>query len=203
MKFPRATGVLLHPTSLPGEFGIGDLGSAAFEFCDRLAEAGQTYWQMLPLGPTGYGDSPYQSFSAFAGNAFLISPEKLVDDGLIDQGPLDNPPAFATDRVDYGGVYHWKGDVLRSAFETFERGSSDLDRVFDEFCRDARQTGSTIMHCYRAIKMSQRQRQWLEWPDELKLRDDEALSRVRATNLFARCEPKSSLNSFSTANGVL
>ncbi len=83
MKFQRASGILLHPTSLPGDFGIGDLGPTAFEFVDFLARSGQTYWQILPLGPTGYGDSPYQCFSAFAGNPLLISPEKLVEDGLL------------------------------------------------------------------------------------------------------------------------
>ncbi|MEP6705746.1 MAG: 4-alpha-glucanotransferase, partial [Acidobacteriota bacterium] len=83
MKFPRGSGILLHPTSLPGEYGIGDLGPQAFRFVDFLARAKQTYWQVLPLGPTGWGDSPYSSFSAFAGNTLLVSPEKLIDDGLL------------------------------------------------------------------------------------------------------------------------
>jgi 4-alpha-glucanotransferase len=86
MKFPRASGILLHPTSLPGQFGIGDLGPSAFAFVDMLAEGAQTYWQILPLGPTGYGDSPYQCFSAFGGNTLMISPELLLKDGLLTQG---------------------------------------------------------------------------------------------------------------------
>src|SRR5688572_22894900 len=92
MRLSRASGVLLHPTSLPGPFGVGDLGDAAFEFVDLLARAGQSYWQILPLGPTGYGNSPYSSYSAFAGNTILISPAALVDDGFVDQLALDGAP---------------------------------------------------------------------------------------------------------------
>ena len=87
MNFPRASGVLLHPTSLPGGFGIGDLGDEAYKFVDFLERAKQTYWQMLPLSPTGWGDSPYSSFSAFAGNTLLVSPEKLVEDGFHNSLP--------------------------------------------------------------------------------------------------------------------
>ncbi|MGB2752877.1 MAG: 4-alpha-glucanotransferase, partial [Pyrinomonadaceae bacterium] len=88
MSLQRASGILLHPTSLPGPYGIGDLGSAAFEFLDLLKKAGQTYWQILPLGPTGHGNSPYSLYSAFAGNTLLISPETLGDDGLISKDTL-------------------------------------------------------------------------------------------------------------------
>ena len=111
MNFPRASGILLHPTSLPGKFGIGDLGPPAYEFVDLLAEAKQTYWQILPLGPTGYGDSPYQCFSAFAGNTLLISPEKLLtmhkparEQGRNDQDGR-HASAVSGDRVDFGAVY--------------------------------------------------------------------------------------------------
>ncbi|MGH9903370.1 MAG: 4-alpha-glucanotransferase, partial [Pyrinomonadaceae bacterium] len=83
MSFPRSSGILLHPTSLPGGYGVGDLGDAAYDFVDFLAAGGQSLWQVLPLGPTGYGDSPYQCFSAFAGNTLLVSPERLVEDGLL------------------------------------------------------------------------------------------------------------------------
>ncbi|HEX3184059.1 MAG TPA: 4-alpha-glucanotransferase, partial [Pyrinomonadaceae bacterium] len=88
----RTSGILLHPTSLPSPFGIGDLGPEAYKFVDFLASAGQTLWQVLPLGPTGYGDSPYASYSAFAGNTLLISPETLVDDGLLGDGDLEETP---------------------------------------------------------------------------------------------------------------
>src|SRR6266481_5153909 len=92
MPFPRSSGVLLHPTSLPGRFGIGDLGPSAFEFIDLLASAGQRLWQVLPLGQTGYGDSPYQCFSAFAGNPLLISLDRLLDDGLLAQSEARSEP---------------------------------------------------------------------------------------------------------------
>src|SRR5688572_4436215 len=102
MQIPRSSGILLHPTSLPGRFGIGDLGPEAYQFVDFLAESGQSWWQVLPLGPTGYGNSPYMCFSAFAGNPMLISPEVLVGEGLLDRADLDNPPSFPRERVDYG-----------------------------------------------------------------------------------------------------
>src|SRR3954462_7310624 len=101
MNFPRASGILLHPTSLPGRFGIGDLGPEAYKFVDFLAGAGQSLWQVLPLGPTGYGDSPYACYSAFAGNTLLISPERLLAEGLLD-GDLE--PDANVDGVDFGIV---------------------------------------------------------------------------------------------------
>ena len=88
MTFPRASGILLHPTSLPGSHGIGDLGEGAYRFADFLVAAGQSLWQVLPLGPTGYGDSPYACYSAFAGNSLLISPQQLLADGLLAKSDL-------------------------------------------------------------------------------------------------------------------
>src|SRR5437660_3394555 len=143
MSFSRASGILLHPTSLPGRFGIGDLGDEAYRFADFLIAAGQSLWQVLPLGPTGYGDSPYACYSAFAGNTLLISPEKLFQEGLLAKGDLDEIPSLPTERVDFEGVqknkeivlakafarYHHTTDTeLRSAFETFaEQNASWLD----------------------------------------------------------------------------
>src|SRR5262245_4542289 len=101
MQIPRASGILLHPTSLPSAFGIGDLGPAAYRFADFLADSGQRWWQILPLGPTGYGNSPYMCFSAFAGNSLLISPEALVEDGYLEKNDLATLPKFLSDRVDY------------------------------------------------------------------------------------------------------
>ena len=108
MRFRRGSGILLHPTSLPGKFGIGDVGPQAIEFIDFLAAAGQKYWQILPLGPTGGGNSPYASLSAFAGNELLISPEKLVEDGLLSPIFLESPAAFDNSRVDYDAVRRGK-----------------------------------------------------------------------------------------------
>src|SRR6476660_9751980 len=133
----RSSGILLHPTSLPGRFGIGDLGPAAYAWIDQLVRARQKWWQILPLGPTGYGDSPYQCFSAFAGNTLLISPEQLLDEGLIDDIDIQEHPAFGTERVDYGGVYEWKGMLLRKAFETFaSRTDHALRPGFESFVSD-------------------------------------------------------------------
>src|ERR671935_2971923 len=102
MKLKRSSGILLHPTSLPGRFGVGDLGGEAYRFVDWLASAGQAYWQIMPLGPTGYGDSPYSSYSAFAGNTLLVSPERLVEDEMLAASDLSDAPAFPEEKVDYG-----------------------------------------------------------------------------------------------------
>ena len=115
MKFERSSGILLHPTSLPGPYGIGDLGQQAYAFLDFLAGAGCALWQVLPLGPTGYGDSPYQCFSAFAGNPYLISPALLLEDGLLSLNDLIELPAFPDGRVDFGPVIWWKLGVLDRA----------------------------------------------------------------------------------------
>src|SRR3954447_22394763 len=102
-RLPRSSGVLLHPTSLPGLFGIGDLGPTAYAWVDTLARAGQTWWQMLPVGPTGFGDSPYQSYSTFAGNVNLLSPEVIVRDGLLRPEDVGGR-SFPDDHVDYPAV---------------------------------------------------------------------------------------------------
>ena len=113
----RAAGILLHPTSLPGRFGIGDIGPMAERFLDWLASAGQSIWQVLPLGPTGGGASPYGSLSAFAGNPLLISPERLVEEGLAPASALDDVPEFSADRVEWDRVREWKERLLRSAWD--------------------------------------------------------------------------------------
>ena len=129
MKFSRCSGVLLHITSLPARFGIGDLGASAFEFADFLASAGQKLWQVLPLNPTGYGDSPYQCFSAFAGNPMLLSLERLRDAGLLDASDLARSPAFPEDSVDYGRVIEFKLEALRRAAQAFLGDGSHVDRA--------------------------------------------------------------------------
>jgi 4-alpha-glucanotransferase len=174
MDFPRASGLLLHPTSLPGEYGVGDLGPEAHMFVDLLKRAGQTYWQILPLGPTGYGDSPYQSFSAFAGNTLLISPAALLDDGLIDASDLAAKPDFPTDRVDHGAVYRWKSDLLRTVYSRFKTDESGLRAEFDAFSLE-QQFWLDDYSLYRALKISQDERPWYEWPDKFKLRDKRTL----------------------------
>src|SRR5438270_2742881 len=118
---PRSAGVLLHPTSLPGPYGIGDLGPSAYAWVDALVQAKQTWWQILPLGPTGYGDSPYQCFSAFAGNPLLISPQLLVQDGILNHGDLEGA-RFQPNVVDYGPVITFKNRMLARAWEIFQAG---------------------------------------------------------------------------------
>jgi len=112
MPFPRSSGILLHPTSLPSRFGVGDLGSEAYRFVEFLAESKQQLWQVLPLGPTGYGNSPYMCFSAMAGNPLLISPERLRDDGLLTEEDFADLPQFSADKVDFELVIQTKTPLL-------------------------------------------------------------------------------------------
>ena len=142
MKFQRASGILLHPTSLPGKYGIGDLGAEAYRFVDFLAASHCKLWQVLPLGPTGYGDSPYQSFSAFAGNPYLISPDDLFADGLLTQADLngmkDLPASHVNlstrPRIDFGLFIPKKLDLLQKAFSTYQSHPEHLRPAFEYFC---------------------------------------------------------------------
>src|SRR5829696_9162502 len=137
MKFNRSGGVLLHPTSLSGPYGIGDLGLQAYRFVDWLESTGCKLWQVLPLGPTGYGDSPYQCFSAFAGNPYLISPDFLLQDGLLTQDDLNHMPEFNASRVDFGLLISWKLNLLLKAFKRFitlSASGGSLHKEFDYFC---------------------------------------------------------------------
>jgi 4-alpha-glucanotransferase len=135
MELTRSSGVLLHPTSLPGPYGIGELGDVAYKFIDFLAEARQSLWQILPLGPTGYGDSPYASFSSFAGNPLLISLDWLVLEGDLDISDLSNRPVFSIDQVDYGSVITWKVPLLEKAAKTFlKHAKANRQADFEAFC---------------------------------------------------------------------
>src|SRR3990172_4576388 len=138
MNFKRSSGILLHPTSLPGPYGIGDLGPQAYRFIDWLSFSGCKLWQVLPLGPTGYGDSPYQCFSAFAGNPYLISPDELIADGLLTQEDLNGMPDFSAPpstplRVNFGLLIPWKLDLLQKAFSRFQSSPEHLRESFDYF----------------------------------------------------------------------
>ena len=136
MSFNRSSGVLLHPSSFPGRLGIGTLGAAALEWLDWLELAGQKLWQVLPLGHTGYGDSPYQSFGAFAGNPLLIDLEMLVEQGWLHADVLRDTPDFPSDLVDYGWMYVWKWPMLRAAAQMFEKNATPTQReTYLEFRR--------------------------------------------------------------------
>ena len=134
--YQRASGILLHPTSLPSRFGIGDLGESSYRFIEFLAASGQNLWQVLPLGPTGFGNSPYLSYSAFAGNPLLISPDILCGDGLLTKADLDAYPTLPDDRVDYDLVIKHKLPLLKKASDTFKNGNfHELRGQFDQFCQ--------------------------------------------------------------------
>ena len=135
-SFSRAGGILLHPSSLPGPYGIGDLGPQAYQFVDWLVSTGCRLWQVLPLGPTGYGDSPYQCFSAFAGNPYLISFDALIEDGLLSPTDFEVMPEFDRSRVDYGQLIPWKLDLLQRAFSRLASASKNIGDDFKQFCDD-------------------------------------------------------------------
>ena len=135
MSFPRASGILLHPSSLPGPYGIGDLGAEAYHFADFLAAAGQKIWQVLPLGPTGYGDSPYQCFSSMAGNPLLISLDLLREDGWLSNEDLQGAPSGPPDDIDYGAVIAFKLPLLGRAQRNFAvHANAAMHQFFAEFC---------------------------------------------------------------------
>jgi 4-alpha-glucanotransferase len=163
---------------LPGPFGIGDLGPAAYQWVDALTRARQTWWQILPLGPTGFGDSPYQSFSAFAGNPNLVSPELLVRDGLLKDADLTGIH-FPADRVDYGPVIQFKNHILHRAWDNFRgKSSGPLRSAFEEFC--ARQAGWLDDYAlFMALKDANAGKSWHDWPAELRRRQPAALARAR------------------------
>jgi 4-alpha-glucanotransferase len=176
VKFPRCSGILLHFTSLPGPFGIGDLGLCAYEFADFLAAAGQKVWQVLPLNPTGYGDSPYQCFSAFAGNPMLLSLERLGDQGLLQQSELDQSPAFPEDFVDYGPVIQFRMAALRRAAQAFFADASRTDRAaFDHFCESASPWLDDYA-LFMACKDAHQGIMWTLWDPEIRKRDPRAMS---------------------------
>ncbi len=180
MKFARRSGILLHPTSLQSPFGIGDLGDAAFQFADFLASAGQSYWQVLPLGPTGYGDSPYQTLSAFAGNPLLISPERLVALGHLSSDDLTNPPALPPERVEFGPVIDYKTKLLNRACENFKaRALAGQRQAFAQFCEE-QASWLDDFALFMALKEQHSLHPWDEWEPALARRQPAALERARA-----------------------
>lgn len=179
MVTTRASGLLLHPTSLPGRFGIGDLGPEALRWVDFLAAAGQKLWQVLPLGPTGYGDSPYQSFSAFAGNPYLVSPERLFEDGLLEAADLLGVPAFPADRVDYGPVIEWKLAILAKAHARFSAGADPgLRPDYEAFCQ-AQAGWLDDFALFMALKEAHGGATWTSWEEGLIAREPAALAAAR------------------------
>lgn len=179
MTFPRASGILLHPTSLPGCFGIGDLGGDAYAFADFLVEGGQSLWQVLPLGPTGYGDSPYACYSAFAGNTLLVSPPKLFEDGLLTRSDLDDVPALPADRVDFERAHQAKDSLLHKAYESYQRTTATEFRSAFETFADQNISWLEDYALFRALKSAHNGTAWHEWEPELVRREPAALTRAR------------------------
>ena len=181
MRFKRASGILLHPTSLPGRFGVGDFGQEAYRFVDWLASAGQSFWQIMPLGPTGYGDSPYSSFSAFAGNTNLVSPEKLVESGLLSDSDIADAPDSTPESVDYGKVIAYKRALLEKASVNFRKKLETDEPLrgdyngFTDFAKDWLEDWAL----FAALKDAHEGKSWHEWEAGLARRDASAIESAR------------------------
>jgi 4-alpha-glucanotransferase len=176
MPFQRASGILLHPTSLPGRFGMGDIGPAAYEFVDFLTNTGQQLWQMLPLGPTGHGNSPYMSYSAMAGNHLLISLEQLRDRGLLPSEALEGLPHFPEDCVDFEAVFQVKRHLLEQAAATFQTQASAEDRAaYDDFCQ-SRSFWLDDYAFFMALKQAHDGASWTQWDEAIARRQPEAMA---------------------------
>jgi 4-alpha-glucanotransferase len=180
MRFPRAGGILVHPTSFPSPYGIGDLGPGAFEFINFLVRSQQSIWQILPLGPTGYGDSPYQSFSAFAGNPLLISPEHLQRDGYLPSPLPIKTPAFPADKVDFGWVIDWKGKLFEIAFERFlATPPAGKTAAFETFM-EQQAAWLDDFALFMALKAHHKDFEggvWNTWPADIAQREPAAVKR--------------------------
>ena len=173
---PRQSGILLHPTSFPGLFGIGDLGSSAYQFIDFLSASGQELWQVLPLGPTGYGDSPYQSFSSFAGQPLLISIEGLIEDGLLQASEINyidwNPHS-----IDYGAVIPYKHSLYKKAYATFlSNEDSELYKAFEHFIHKEKSWLSSYA-LFMAVKDAHDGQVWTKWDPEIAFPDKKTLKK--------------------------
>jgi 4-alpha-glucanotransferase len=174
-RFPRAAGVLCHVTCLPGRYGIGDLGQAAHQFVDWLASAGQGVWQMLPLGPPGYGESPYQSFSAFAGNPLLVGLDKLAEEGWLSKSELDDAPQFEDAAVDFEKVRPFRRQCLARAHQAFLGQATNAQKIaFEEFCGEQGWWLDDYVK-FAALKEAHQDRPWTNWTHD-------ASSRTRSTS---------------------
>ncbi len=179
MDWPRGAGILAHPTSFPGPYGIGDMGPNAKRFFDFLAAAGQRFWQTLPLGPTGYGNSPYAALSALAGNPMLISPDRLAEDHLAPREAFAQAPDFPSERVDFGAVVAWKQTLLREA-QAHCDASHPLRPDYIRF-REENSAWLDDFALFMALKEAHQQHAWVEWPSQYAQREPAALAEARRT----------------------
>ncbi|UCE12728.1 MAG: 4-alpha-glucanotransferase, partial [Candidatus Heimdallarchaeota archaeon] len=181
--FSRAGGILLHPTCLPSISGIGDIGKPAKKFIDLLKKYKQRLWQILPLGPTGYGESPYSCLSAFAGNPLLISFDHLREFGLLDKSDYVPDTPFNEHRVEYENVIPYKWSVLRKSYNTYKtRPDTDLELEFKKFEENNRYWLEDFV-LYFALKMAHNKVSWLDWPEAYRTRDPSALDKWREKHL--------------------
>ncbi|MDJ0617866.1 MAG: 4-alpha-glucanotransferase [Calothrix sp. MO_192.B10] len=179
MPSTRASGILLHPTSFPSRFGIGDLGANAYQFIDFLKESYQQFWQVLPLGPTGFGNSPYMCYSAMAGNPLLISPEKLQDEGLLTEADFANLPEFPGDKVDYELVVKTKMPLLQKACDYFRREATpEQQQAFAEFCQ-SKAYWLDDYALFMTLKDHQHSASWHQWEPELAQRQPQAIEAAK------------------------
>ena len=178
MTFKRSSGILLHPTSLPGPYGIGDLGPQAYRFVDWLASTGCKLWQILPLGPTGYGDSPYQCFSAFAGNPYLISPDDLLAEGLVTEDDLVGLKELPASKVDFGLFIPKKLDLLLTAYQHFKINSEPLRDAFNYFCAE-NASWLDDFSLFMALKEANGGGAWNGWDASLRSRKKSALNKAK------------------------
>lgn len=177
MRFRRGSGILLHITSLPGRYGAGTLGPAAFRFVDFLRRSNQRYWQVLPVGPTGYGNSPYQSLSSFAGNPLLISLVRLVEDGWLEHRALESAPKFSMREVEFENVERWRDGLLRHAHQEFtDKASGEQSHAFQQF-RATQAWWLEEYALFRALKRTHREKAWTHWPQEIARRNSTAMQR--------------------------
>ena len=181
----RASGILLHPSSLPGAYGIGDLGDAAYRFVDWLGEARQSLWQILPLGPTSYGDSPYQTLSAFAGNPNLISLDRLVDDGWLLPEDVEHVPDFPQHQVDYGWVIPYHNDMLALAFAHFKENAAIKDKTRFEVWKQVNRHWLEDFTLFAALKDHFDSRPWVEWGQPFVERDPKVLKFAKRQFSYA------------------
>ena len=185
MKFNRLSGILLHPTSLPGPYGIGDIGSSAHRWVEFLSGAGCGLWQVLPIGPTGYGDSPYQCFSSFAGNPLLISPDALLKDDLLHPDDLYDHPCFPENRVEFGEVIPWKAGVLDRSFIRYQHTQSpQLNTEMEEF-QAKHSAWLNDFALFMALKEAHGGAPWHTWEKPLRERQPDALSKARKQHVVA------------------
>ena len=178
MNLSRSSGVLLHPTSLSNRYGIGDFGKSAYQFIDFLHNAGCKLWQVLPLGPTGFGDSPYQSFSTFAGNPYLISPDLLLEDNLLHPDDLMEDLDFSDDFVDYGRMIGWKLNLLERAFIRFTRDPKLARRDFNIF-REKNSDWLEDYALFMALKEANAGGSWSAWDENIRNREKSALAKAK------------------------